>query len=370
MYKAIAVDDETNALDRFVRLAHAELRISSLATFTQGKDAIEYNRNNCVDIAFLDIDMPEISGIRLAGKLQQDNPYINIVFITAYDHYALEAFQVHAVHYLLKPIGESDIKELMDLLDLKRNMPRVQTKGTRLMVKCFGAFECYSDNNGVRIQFRTVKAEELFALLLQFNGAAIHKEYILDQLWSDASPKKAINNFRVTCTYLRKALNDKGYSDILCRDKESYWINMERIDCDVQKFQALAGSIAEEKSYNELDQAVQLYTSFYLGDKTYEWAIRHRQWLDNEYKRIQFLLAEEDKKQQRFPLICKRMKDVLVMDPFEEEAIFRYVWAKVEIGEVTAAKVEYQKFKKILWKEFELMPSAELTQLLETRINL
>ena len=89
MYKVIAVDDEQNALNRFERLIAQDNRLELLRTFTKPADAIDFIKSNQVDIAFLDIEMPEMTGLELAECLMDVNPYLEIVFVTAYNQYAL-----------------------------------------------------------------------------------------------------------------------------------------------------------------------------------------------------------------------------------------------------------------------------------------
>ena len=69
MFQVIAVDDEQNALNRFERLISQDSRLKLLSTFTKPTEAAEFVKNNQVDIAFLDIEMPEIDGILIKKNL-------------------------------------------------------------------------------------------------------------------------------------------------------------------------------------------------------------------------------------------------------------------------------------------------------------
>ena len=104
MYRIIVVDDELLALKRFEHIVQKDNRVKLVQTFQDGLSALDFIKENTIDIAFLDIEMPEINGLELANKIQEIDPYINIIFITAYDQYALDAFKAHAIGYLLKPL--------------------------------------------------------------------------------------------------------------------------------------------------------------------------------------------------------------------------------------------------------------------------
>lgn len=102
MIKVIAVDDEPVAHD--IIRAHAEKIpfISLDATFLSARDALLYTKNERVDLVFLDIAMPDLSGMEFAAMLNID---VQVIFTTAYPEYALKGFELAATDYLLKPIN-------------------------------------------------------------------------------------------------------------------------------------------------------------------------------------------------------------------------------------------------------------------------
>jgi two-component system, LytTR family, response regulator len=369
MYHVIAIDDEMKAIDRFKRLVQNESLIHSLAGFTNPADGIEYCRLNMVDIAFLDIDMPEIDGIKLAKLILRYNPDMDIVFITAHDQYALEAFQVHAYDYLLKPIGKDDIHLLLNNLDRKKNKKPAVSPLKKLQVQCFGTFYCFINRQLTEhIHWRTAKTEELFALLLRYNGVTISKEQIIDKLWPDTTPDKASNNFRVTCTYLRTNLKSNGFSDILQRERDSYFLNTNNIECDVHKFLSMIKPGIDLLGYAELEEAITLYSAPYLDGRDYEWSIKYGQWLENKLISILYRLAAKDEINQNYEAVCERMKLILLHDTFNDDAVMRFISAKLKLGDTTAAAITYQKYKEYIQRELGINPSEKLQDFVR-RIN-
>lgn len=113
--KIMLVDDEELQLLRLENAARKAFPTDcEFLCYTNPVKAFEENTDNKIDIAFLDIETPEINGIQLAKKLKSVNPYINIIFVTAYDTYALDAYKLHASGYVTKPVNESKIKEELD----------------------------------------------------------------------------------------------------------------------------------------------------------------------------------------------------------------------------------------------------------------
>lgn len=100
--KAIIIDDEPKAIELLSKyLQHFE-SIELAATFRNGFKAISYLEQNAVDLIFLDIQMPHLSGLSLSRMVGKET---GIIFTTAYPEYAVESYEVNAIDYLLKPIS-------------------------------------------------------------------------------------------------------------------------------------------------------------------------------------------------------------------------------------------------------------------------
>ena len=111
--KVIYVDDEIALLNNFKMTIDGLNLVEELSLFRKSEEALKWAQDNTVDVAFLDIHMPGINGIELAKRLKDIDINIRIVFVTAYEQYALEAFGVDAIGYLLKPYFKEDVvKEL------------------------------------------------------------------------------------------------------------------------------------------------------------------------------------------------------------------------------------------------------------------
>jgi two-component system, LytTR family, response regulator len=101
MMRAYLVDDEPLALERLSRMLLATDRVDIAGSSSDPVRAVEEIRNDCPDLLFLDVHMPGLSGFELLAELPEQ-PLV--IFTTAYDRYALEAFRVNSIDYLLKPI--------------------------------------------------------------------------------------------------------------------------------------------------------------------------------------------------------------------------------------------------------------------------
>lgn len=106
--RCIAIDDEPLALELIETLCNDIPYIHIEKTFTQTSEAAKYLRKFPVDLIFLDINMPDISGIDFYKSIQQE---CMVIFTTAYSEYAIEGFNLNAVDYILKPIQVARFKQ-------------------------------------------------------------------------------------------------------------------------------------------------------------------------------------------------------------------------------------------------------------------
>lgn len=119
--RAFLVDDERLAIERLSRLLTATGRVEVVGTATDPEDALARLRDQPLDMLFLDIQMPGLTGFDVLARLDRDIP---VVFTTAYDRYALEAFEVNSVDYLLKPIEPERLERCIDKLQRFVGSPR------------------------------------------------------------------------------------------------------------------------------------------------------------------------------------------------------------------------------------------------------
>lgn len=121
----LIVDDEPNALrlleDHIRKVPHLQLRHKCFDAF----EVLEFLKSNSVDLMFLDINMPQLSGMELAAMMPKDQ---KIIFTTAYSEFALEGYEYNAVDYLLKPVTFKRFMQAVSKLNIleKRDLPIVE----------------------------------------------------------------------------------------------------------------------------------------------------------------------------------------------------------------------------------------------------
>lgn len=114
MIRACIVDDERLAVQRLTRLLNDTGRVEVVRSTTDPEAAIAFLRDTSVDVVFLDVQMPALNGFELLERLDRD---VLVVFTTAYDRYALDAFAVNSIDYLLKPIEADRLARALDKVE-------------------------------------------------------------------------------------------------------------------------------------------------------------------------------------------------------------------------------------------------------------
>ena len=182
--RAIAIDDEPLALEHFRHLAASVPRLNLLHTFVKPRQGWEWlqSHHDEVDVVFVDITMPLWNGLEMAETIQQSGMAVDVVFVTAYSQYALEAFRVHALDYLLKPIEAKALQEVVDLYQRRhgQSFGSVQNREP-VTISTFGGLTVSIEGKALG-GWKTKKAEELFALVLHHGRRKVHRERLMEIL--------------------------------------------------------------------------------------------------------------------------------------------------------------------------------------------
>ena len=222
---AIAVDDEALMLGALVEAIEASPDVAEVNKFSDCDKALEFVKENAVDIAFLDINMRGMGGLALAQSILAARPDCKIVFCTGYEEYAIPAFKLHASGYLMKPISAEDVQGEIN------NIKGIRHKEKPLTVKCFGNFEVYAKDEA--LMFKRSKTKELFAFLVDRNGAGMTAKQICAVLFpDDTDDAKNAAYLRQLVMDLKNTLKTVGAERVLCHDTPCYYVDTGLIKCD------------------------------------------------------------------------------------------------------------------------------------------
>lgn len=329
--KVILVDDEPLALKYLERqlLKLNTMSIDVIGTYTnpfEGRNEI-LTRN--VDIVFLDISLPELSGIELAEQLLEQKPHLCIVFVTGYHEYAVTAFELNAVDYIVKPVQIDRLAKTMERLRSRIvSKPEETTEPHRkIRMTMFRQVMIEQPNEPgqfAMLHWRTTRAQEVFIYLLQHRGQLVRKSALIDMLWPEFDMDKAYPQLYTAIYHIRKTLEPYNSRFQITNTREGYVLNMEDVELDTEEWEnwfTLNTAITSDLMDRHTEM-LKLYTGDYLQEYDYWWAEGERQRLKELWLSVSFSMAEWYADQERFEEALLCYSSIQRLHPLEERSYF------------------------------------------------
>lgn len=255
--KVIIVEDEELAIKQFEMECAKLPWVNIEERFTDAESALEYIKENRVEVVFLDIMLPGMNGIELGKEIRKLKRGIVIVFLTAYDDYALTAIKIKADYYLMKPYSSTDFRAIMENARLLTGRQK-----KRIQIRTFGRFEISID--GEILNFPNAKSKELLALCVDHRGGNVMMEEAIDKLWENrAYDKKVKNLYRKAIMNLRGKMAEYGAEDLLITERGSCHLNCDDVDCDWFKLMEDLEEMTIKERTNYLSKIRENYMSEY-----------------------------------------------------------------------------------------------------------
>jgi two-component SAPR family response regulator len=297
MMKVILVDDEQALLSELGRMLQGYGDIEVVGAYTEPSQALLEISETQPDCAFLDIQMGGINGIDLAERLSEKHPDMDILFVTAYNHYAAQAFEVNAIDYLLKPIRPERLAKALDKIHRRRRMvvllPHVPIGLVR--IQSLGSFQVFVGDEPFK--WNRAKQRELFAYLLQHEGQWVGKFRLCDELWRECEPERALANLQTAIWAIRKSVKEAGSSQIrIAFSHDSYLLRLSDVQWDAREFDAAYKAFHSTGSIELGRKAAELYTGEYLSGEDWLWADLTRERYARQYEDLSKRLSSSDSK--------------------------------------------------------------------------
>ena len=365
--RIVLVDDEYLSLKRLKTLleeSHVP-GIEIVGEYTDSLKVIEEIQNLQPSVVFLDIVMPDMDGLALGEKIQELLPDVEIVFTTGFDQYALDAFNLHAVDYLLKPIQITRLEKTLDRLEQINNKHKKRVVNSTI-ISLFGGLQVISPDGHTQIlKWRTSKAKELFAYLLNHRDETIYRDTILQLFWPESDRDKASKQLYTAVYTIRQTLKNYGLDGVQISSpllNSGYKLLLEQTIVDVEQWLSSLKSLPtlEQANVEEHEQVFQMYTGDYLEDCDYLWAESERErlrrlWLHHAHQLSEFYIKIEN-----YSAAIKVQETVQALFAGEEENYFTLMKLYDLLNNVAAVEEQYLLLKKALQEHFAVEPSEEI----------
>lgn len=229
--KVLAVDDEAGALRVLTGAITEAIPDAEITPLQSGEAAkLHLMTHPDIQVAFLDIHLRDTDGLTLGRELKRIVPKVDIVFCTGFSEYGIEACNMQAKGYLLKPVTAAKIRTIIDNL---KKPEHVADKG--VFAQTFGNFSLFAD--GRLVSFSRAKAQEMVAYLIDRRGSGVTRKELAAVILEDDEYTRATQSYLTqiiadACKTLRLV----GYEDLIVKSYNAYAINTNLLSCDLYDY--------------------------------------------------------------------------------------------------------------------------------------
>jgi two-component SAPR family response regulator len=319
-----------------------------------------------VDIVFLDIKIPGMNGMELAEHLLERKPGLHVIFVTAYDEYAVQAFELNAIDYLLKPVQKERLIKTVQRLEQRiRDSAKSTRTAGRWQMRLFNQVSLTTDaGEEIPLQWRTKKAQQLFMYLLHHRGQSVGKMEIIEWLWSDLEIPKAFSQLYTSIYHIRKTLEPLRGRFMLRSTQDGYRMDVDEIELDVDAVDLFLQFEIEltADTVSEYERILKLFQGDYMPEfdhvsLEYERERFRMQWLNRKMKLAQWYCGS-----QQWELALKHCEQICERFPLEEEAHFLHMKICDKLRYPFLVKRQYALLEANLSKELNEKPSSEIVR--------
>lgn len=360
MIQAVLVDDERLALMKLEYMLKELKKINIIGSFTDPTEAVQAVSNSIPDVIFLDIDMPEINGLQTAEMMQKVCPTADIVFVTAYNNYAVEAFELNALDYVLKPVRNDRLVKTIQRVENQLALsPKIIKPAFEMTIRCFPSLRFEREGQPLlNLRWRTSKAQELFAYLLHNRNRFVSKDILLDLLWPEYNLKKASTHLYTTIYQIRQTLKQSQIELSInnISGGEGYTLETGSMVIDVAEWEngILSLGPIKETNFAEHQKIFDLYSGDYFADYDYLWALGERQRLRMIWIHHAMGMAEFYINTSKIPEAVTVYQRVVQLQPYFEQGHLGLMKVYDSIGEHVAVEEQYRILTDLLKSELSI----------------
>lgn len=367
--KVIIVDDERLALRRMEKLLEEQsdvnVPISWIGSYQDPYAALETAQREKLDMAFLDIQMTEMDGLELAERLLSIQPQLHIVFVTAYQEYAVKAFEMNALDYLLKPVHHRRLAvTLQRVAESSLKSPAHLPSTAKATLCCLQSLHYLDHQGNVRyFPWKTLKAQELFAYLVHYRDKTVSKQILIDLLWPDYDTDRSRTQLHTAIYQIRKMIKSIGFNLEIKYKDEGYRLVWGDVKLDVEEWENHVRQ-APEVTAETLEQhltIMALYTGDFLEEHLYLWAEYEQErirllWLNHVKQIAEYYVATEQYTEAI--LTYQKIREKV---PGMEDGYFGLMKLYAMQNHQGEVSKQYQLISTKLKEEFDVAPSKEIT---------
>lgn len=368
--KVILIDDEPLALRDLERQIGKFDGLRIVACYDDPAKAIADLPLTRPNVVFIDIEMPNLNGLEAAEQILQFDSAIEIIFVTAYEEYAVKAFELNALDYLLKPLNTARLARTVERI-LKETRPSgPPLSSDPIIIRNFNQLTI-ERGNAEPFHWRTAKARELFAYLVYRRQQPVRKDVLLEMLWPYMDTKKAFSLLYTTTYQLRKAFESAGYPFLIKSSGDGYVIHLGNAVIEAEEWENRLAA-APELSDSTLSlhmNLLDMYRGDYLAEHDYPWAEIEKNRLRTLWYQHALRLAQYLRNHRRLLDAAGVHLKIQKLYPFNEYNDWTLIQIYAELGDRAAVEQHYRQFVAMLKESLGTTPTGEMQKWYEQWIN-
>lgn len=364
--KVICIDDEHLSLDYLEIQLRKIAEVGTIKKYLDPEDALQVILQESVDIVMLDIHMPEINGMELAETILEAKPDLHIVFITAYSQYAVDAFKLNAIDYLVKPITLDRLQVTINRIYKQTHLYKAANgKAKTLWIQTTGQllFQAETEEGQV-IPWRTSKTQELFIYLLQNRGRVVDKSAILDLLWKDVKIERSYALLYTTIYNVRKALRPFQHHFKLHNMGNGYFLELKRVELDIVVWEDRLRRLGAVNvvTIDNFINLMKLFPEPYLEQLDYVWLESERERLEGLWKSTAKSIADYYEQAGDCDVALFWRKRICERHSEDEVACLSILKLYKRMGKLSLVHQEYAKMEQMLKETLDIEPSRSIQE--------
>lgn len=370
MYKVVIVDDEQLATKHLKNVLNTTGVVDIIGKFNNSVQALEEIKKLNPNLIFLDIEMPGMTGLELAKKIRKFNLNSYIVFVSAYEKYAIKAFELGVTDYIMKPYTIDRVKRLLERLGPPVTYDEeVKEVTDHYSVHAIKHFHFRKNNKEIKnVKWRTAKSRELFIYLVQNSKEVVRKDILIDLLWPDLDMDSAYDNLYTSVYHIRKTLKDANVDIKINNTFHGYELDFHNVGYDVfeweDKIDELENLLMSTNDTKEImakyNALMRIYQGHYLEEETYLWKENIQEQLRIKFLSISRVVISFLKNKKKY-------LDALIVSlhlqktyPYLEDSYFLLMQLYDLLGDRRKVEEQYKSLIKMMKDEFGTKPDKDI----------
>ena len=366
MIRVLLVDDEEDALNLMEILLRRIGDVEVAGRFTNPIQALEALDRTPVDAVFLDNQMPGMTGMELARIIRSKLSRVPIVFTTAYAEYAVEAFEVRSIDYLLKPITIDRLRDALSRIRESTAFLPSQDESRLPSIRCMGGFSISLQPGGDRqIAWKISKEKEVCAFLVHHGGNPVDTELIVESIWPGHDVKKAKTYLYTCLSYLRRTLQEHGVPLAVEKAGNGFVIRLNGTESDAAVLESLLDEMlsADEPDRQLYDRVNRLYRGEYMKGCDFQWAVARQEAINAKYVLSLRAMHLHFRKRGETALAKDSLRRLLEIAPESEADGRELIRMNLEAGNRHEAMSVYRRLEEAVCEQLGLELEEETVRL-------